>query len=371
MIEAARNITFKSANAQTPKNSAVPIQNVDMPASKPDEFVKQDDENEKKMSKGKIAAIAGGVLAIGGIITAIVLSRGKKGTKSIEQALEPFKAASTVEEAKAYAKDKLGVHIIDDMNLDVLNYMNEGLYELRSKFPKEFKISFVQYRKMSEGDDDVFMQGIKYISKDNGEAVYGICVNPDFVSKTDGYINAAINNMLSEGSLVDDGVIKASGYFAHTNIQEEIVQLINKFRSSPKSISFTDKMKINMGTGEFSQYMDNLWLRNGGSIPDNIEGTINITYSPFHAIFHEQGHILNEINDPEKFRLLFDSSVANTKYYDFRDPKKFVTALKVTNYAVTNPAEFVAEVYTKNRIGVKFDDDVISLYDSYGGYKLA
>lgn len=55
-------------------------------ASRPDEFIKQDKKDEKKgLSTGQKTGIVASVLALGGIITAAVLSKGKKINISPEQ----------------------------------------------------------------------------------------------------------------------------------------------------------------------------------------------------------------------------------------------------------------------------------------------
>lgn len=104
--------------------------NLSTAASKPDEFVSNKKEEKKLSTKAKVG-IGAGILAFGGLVAAAVLSKGKTlGNVKLAEKIT-FKPAKTIEEARAFAKDKLGVQYIheDNANLDMINTVNEWLHQ--------------------------------------------------------------------------------------------------------------------------------------------------------------------------------------------------------------------------------------------------
>ena len=64
--------------ASVPVNTSFqPFTGETLNISKPDEFVKQDKKEEKKLSTGQKLGIGAGILAFGGVIAAAILSKGK------------------------------------------------------------------------------------------------------------------------------------------------------------------------------------------------------------------------------------------------------------------------------------------------------
>ena len=91
--------------------------------------------------------------------------------------------------------------------------------------------------------------------------------------------------------------------------------------------------------------------------------------SPFHAIYHEIGHDLHAIEGAKWLEEIATGRIsAKTQSLcnEFKN-KHIQIAGQVSEYACTNPAEFVAEVYAKCLNGQTFSDDVMALYKKYGG----
>ncbi len=85
--------------------------------------------HDKKAGLSKNAKLGLGALVLIGLGTAAyILSRGKVGSKSVQQLAEhiEFQPAKTIDEAKVFAKDKLGVNIKFD-DVDMANFINEAL----------------------------------------------------------------------------------------------------------------------------------------------------------------------------------------------------------------------------------------------------
>jgi hypothetical protein len=72
---------------------------------------------------------------------------------------------------------------------------------------------------------------------------------------------------------------------------------------------------------------------------------------------HEYGHFLHGTRDPEKARQADQWAAAEEQ----------AVALRVSRYAWVAPAEFVAEVFAGMLAGKRYDEDVMHLYQRYGG----
>ena len=142
MIKAVNNIQFTSNVAQTPVNSA----GGHLAASKPDEFVKEGDENKKKMSKGKIAAIIGGVVALGALgIYLLTRGKGKIKSENLKNTTE-----NIVGNVENLDKISINTDLLKDENLsEVLKGLNHSfnsdcnginifLREIRRKLYKQY-----------------------------------------------------------------------------------------------------------------------------------------------------------------------------------------------------------------------------------------
>jgi hypothetical protein len=83
---------------------------------------------------------------------------------------------------------------------------------------------------------------------------------------------------------------------------------------------------------------------------------------PLYAMDHELGHGHHaRAMGLQAFRDFDDR---------FLDPLEVATALRVSSYAATNKAEFVAEVYAASKGGKQFDPGVLALYNQLGGPSL-
>jgi hypothetical protein len=74
------------------------------------------------------------------------------------------------------------------------------------------------------------------------------------------------------------------------------------------------------------------------------------------TVVHEMGHLMH-----------FTSSASNFYSLQSAQLKTSAVASKVSTYAAGNPREFVAEVFLGLVYGKSFDDDVIQMYNTFGG----
>ena len=307
-------------------------------------------------------------LAAGGIY---LLSKGRVGAKQTRQLAEhiDFKPAKTVKEAKKFAQEKLGVAVDGELSLDVLNFANEGLCTLRNKSPKTFSIKWIESSPIGGGYDSGALAQIVHSKSKN---CYGINFSSDYIKHLDDSLSDFIQGELERGAIISiNGKLKYQEFFAKADISSDIIALANKFKENPAQLNFRDKIRLHMGLGDIGETMDRLWVECSGDI-SKLTKTIKVNSSPFHSIYHEQGHALHRMNISEKFAKLDKLDILKANNIDTTLTEEFIksykdTALKVSDYASESPLEFVAEVYAKCLNGQTFSDDVMALYKKYGG----
>jgi hypothetical protein len=76
--------------------------------------------------------------------------------------------------------------------------------------------------------------------------------------------------------------------------------------------------------------------------------------NPLHVINHEQSHLIHK---------------NAAQYWQYKDYQQQI-ASKVSQYAKTNPSEFLAETYAGLKSGIKYDTDVMNLYKIQGGTEI-
>lgn len=105
--------------------------------------------NNSKQGLSKGAKLGIGAVAVLGLgALAYVLTKGKIGSKQAQELAEniDFKPAKTIEEARAFAKDKLGIKLNIGNDLNIANFINEQLVQVsnfmkgKSVLPKEILI---------------------------------------------------------------------------------------------------------------------------------------------------------------------------------------------------------------------------------------
>ena len=79
------------------------------------------------------AKVGIGAAAVGAITIGVLLAKGKfSQAKQLAEHID-FKDAKTLEEAKKFAKENLGINSYNLTNLDIANYVNEALVNITNK----------------------------------------------------------------------------------------------------------------------------------------------------------------------------------------------------------------------------------------------
>lgn len=359
---------FRGVTNPTPQNKNVP-----QITQQPDTVSFSTKNKKEGLSNGAKWGLS--ALAVAGVTTlACVLTKGKVSSKQSKQLVEhiEFKEAKTMEEAKKFAKEKLGVNIDCNLPVDVLNYTNEALCKLKNKTPKDFNIKWIESNPIGGGYGESGFAQVVWIKKLT-HYDYGINLSSNYVKNVDKFITEFINGEIERKALVDiNGKLQYNNFYAKADISREIAELANKFRTNSSLLSFKDKVKLHFGMADIGESMDKLFIQHGGDV-NKLSDSIKIISNPFRPIFHEEGHILHAMNiTKKKFDLYDNIKILKQKGLDTSIAEEFQNkyqsiADNVSEYAKTSAAEFVAEVYAKILSGAKFDKEVMSLYAKYGG----
>jgi len=318
-------------------------------------------QNEKQgLSNGaKLGIGAGIVLGLGAL--AYVLTRGKAGSKQVQQLAEhiDFKEAKTFEEAKKYAKDKLGVIYYDVNDLEMANFINEWLTTIRNKCKSIDKTSYpkiIANMKEKQITAPFCMTSSAKYNKNIEGHILG--VNMSTFNNFDKFIEEAIGtgSVLSKNKngkyiIIDDAY--------KTDFITNVIERVNNYSNN---LSLKNKLKLmsDMKSIQDGKMVNGKWKEK----PISIYQTLN----------HELGHLRHQYlaKDYELMKkadefILQGKPVSDITKEFLNTPTIQETAGKVSVYAQESPLEFVAETFAGLRDGIKFDDDVMALYKKYNG----
>lgn len=358
--------TFKGA---TTSNGSIPVQYNAAPQlrQQPDTVSFsangqiQAETQKQGLSKGAkwgIGAVA--VLGLGAL--AYVITRGKAGSKQVQQLAEhvDFQPVKTVEEAKKFAKEKLGVYYNDIDDVEVINFFNEWLTGIHNKckvIDKSSYPKFISNYSKLEGDelaclcDDVLKYG-------NQEG-YVMGVNMPLIKN----FGVSMDRWICNGSVIAKN--KAGKYVITNNAYDteftrSLVKRMNEY--NPNTTTLKEKNRI---------ILDIMGLQDGKMVNGKIQA---LRYDDFHYLNHELGHLrhqecvnnYNLMKKIEEYKLMGQPVSDITKEF-VTDKQIQQTARKVSDYATESPLEFVAETFSQLMEGKTFSEDIMALYKKYGG----
>lgn len=254
-----------------------------------------------------------GALALAGIGTAVYFAtRGKVGTKQAQQLAEhiEFKPAKTIEEARVFAKDRLGVKIKFD-DVDMANYINEAL-----------------------------------VTVNNTTKGKSIMPNSVIVDKTNGFF--AWRNYPNSPS---DLIISPTAYRMGTVARSKGLSVKDFYTKEMwKDNRFTDK-----GLSPFKEIFHELG-----------HGNHQVTCKDYSKMAKLKDLKARGISDTH-FTEEFISETKNNKVVkDFFDSVGY-TRTDGSIYALESPAEFVADIFSLKVQGKSIPEEIQRMYSKYGG----
>jgi len=320
---------------------------------------------QQGLSNGAKWGIGAGLTALAGV-GIYLATKGKIGNKAAKQLAEhvDFKEAKTVEEAKKFAKDKLGVYYepngecnIEDVS--IMNYLNEWICKIynqaHGKVDKSSYPKFIADMRNVDGYNAPFCLCDGIAKKGNVEG-YILGVNIDTFKHFDKFLEGV---GASPGISAEEFFTKFGSEY-DTPFVRDFISKVNKFDN--KTATFKEKIEL---------YQDITKIKDGKVFDGQL---VPAKSSKFRDLWHELGHLKHQesAKDYNLMKKIKEFEKMNQAVSDitkeFTSSKEIqATAEKVSEYAKESPLEFVAEVFAQMKDGAKFDDDVMALYEKYNG----
>lgn len=264
-----------------------------------------------------------------------------------------FTPAKTIDEAKKFAEENLLIRDYKLTDVDCANYLNEALSDYYNK--NGIKRPLVRHVSVAPENNEFFAS--------MGCYDWTMYIGEHMFKRTDDCIDKYLE---------DETVRKRCDNADETcNLTESQKKYFEYYKKGAKDHS---KLPIKEKIGFF------LFLRgfSGEEMPVNADGGKALPDGgPFWIINHEIGHLehLENVGIAEYRKLgagFRDDMPRKEAKAKFRKMEPaWEAALKVSDYASSSPKEFVADTFACLKNGVKFDDDVMELYQKYGGPKIA
>ena len=317
------------------------------------------------------------------MVVAAIFTKGKNIKPANLSEHVDFQLAKTKEEAAKFVKDNFGMQYRskaqNDMSLEMMNFVNKGLTKFNNATKGKYRpANFIEYSAKSfiNEDADAMARVLRY---DGDKNYYSICFNPKFFENIDKLIVDTINGDIAAG-----GLRKINGRYTFDplnrsfSIAKETEDKIAKYFDGKCNIE--EKVELFHLLEDISDANIKLFEKYNGDLNklQELVGT-NITVektSPFHVVYHEIGHVYHDLKDPNMFekmgklKELKQSGITDFSILNEFNGKYQGVASRVSDYATTSPAEFVAEVYAKMIDGKKFDNEIMALYKKYSGPEL-
>ena len=332
--------------------------------SQPDTVELSTNKKQGLSNAAKWGIGAGVVVGLGAL--AYILTRGKTGSKQVQQLAEhiEFKPAKTVEEAKKFAQEKLNVLYNDIDDVGTVNFINEWLTGIRNN-PKLGKESYPRIIYKSDCRGSFYCLTTKEAIINGKNYGYALGVNTERFTNFKSNINSIMNEIVSVQS--DRNLFKkvANGYDIaqpelDTPFVRKLLDRVNK--SNLDNLSYQEKWSI---------YDDLIAIQEGKIV----DGKLVEQKRSLHTYLnHELGHLVHhksisnfdELAKVEELKERGKEISPLVKEFT-TDKTHQATAGKVSNYAKESPLEFVAETFAGLLDGKTYSDDVMALYKKYGG----
>jgi len=347
-----------------------------------DKFAKNNEEEKKKKTPWlRIFAITagGGIAAFLAAVAAMALfCKGKTLEPANLAEHIDFVKAKTMDEAKKFAKDNLGIKHFDlGKDVEMANWVNKGLVNINNRFKGKanmpVEICWDKSYFISEPS------ALAYCSDSGRIAFNKKAFSQERIEK----VRSRLQNMFP--------------YFDETNIDsielnvedkrlrkltENLYDNYRKMLLKPEKYTRFDAMYATMLFEDLDVYFARNgdkaaaeWLKDsyGKSVKSALrnkskKGSIRAN-SIYDVLYHEMGHMLHNMNTSLKDKIWGKLGPGATKEFQNNAEKQKIAG-KVSLYAHTNQYEFVAECFNAMCAGRKLPDDVMKMYQEYKGQML-
>lgn len=299
--------------------------------------------------KNVLLSLGATALATAVGVGAFFITKNKNALKMTQNS--EFAPANSLKEAFKYAKKQFGVTYQKDTfkDLELVNYFNEWMAMNKKTMGNSTNPQFII------GGNSGLMAIVQ-----NDKNLRLLTVNLKGFEKT---LKAALDKDLLikyRGAIFDigqDGKVIIKNDKFNTEYVRSIADRINTAQTNPNAFSLKDKMLLQED------------IRNI-TTPVGLDKDGKYMFretNPFLCLDHEQGHYIHQKNN-KNFNLMADYKLDSQLGQQFKNDETIQNvARKVSGYATTTPAEFVAETYKFLKSGQEMPKDVMTLYEKYGG----
>lgn len=248
-----------------------------------------------------------------------------------------FQKAESIEEAKKFAEEKLGIKKFKINDLEYANWINEGLTNISNKFKGEV----------------YFPQKIGYCSsfQTGGEAAY----------------NPLLDSFLINEKKIKEGIDGLKGfidgfpyeYFTEKNLgkgYEDFCEKLAIAYEDIESLSAFEKFALHNSICNVVEMRSEYTNEHNAK---NINMYGNIYENEFSTIYHEIGHCFD-----------FKSKSLINAYIDSFKHQKDLKPLVLPDYPKKDTFEFVASTFAGIMQGEKYQDDIMGLFNKLIGFKI-
>ena len=378
----------------------------------PSDSVEIGGKKKTGMSNGAKVGFGVGILAAIGVAAALIRKRNVKEAVQLAEHID-FTEAKTLDEAIKWGKQHFGIKNyrgFEEQDLDVLNWINEGLTNVNNKMKGKWKTpSQIQFR---ERDDintlaTMISNATGKLAKWNGFFEVNKKAFRNLDTKTNKLISA-----LEKGDIitVNGNKFTYCNWFSGEDIQPLAKNIM--LHKQGKITTFKDKVKLyeslcnledeiySINEAPYSKIKQILKheniatiLKNKGvetdlekikvmtideqnklvsSIMDKAENKIYFGHTQgdvFRTIYHEIGHLQDNVN-----RVAATGKFKNPKEYpkelqDWLNNDEYIqTASRISEYSTSGPGEFIAETFAEMISGKRdIPKDVMALYKKLNG----
>ena len=369
---------------------------------KPDEIVLNTAKNKKKLStKQKVLIGIGATLALLGTVGSVLLftKSGKLKPAKFSEYIE-FKPAETMEEAKRFAQENFKIKNYDlEDNLDVANWLNEGLTNLNNQFKGKAHMprSVAFSKQLKENtpasmtpifdelmlSKELYCKDLETARQEVEEAiklVYFVKDGKEIFRPFNGLNSKALSGAISEYKrLMGDKNAKAIDWINLSLRLEDIAvaqthpaHVLSELSKNEKCMEILKEENIPFNLAELyaktkeeqKEFLKNIFAIINQKTKQCFHTNAPCRFdNPFNVIYHELGH-LQQYKNRSFYSLIFKDLIDPNFTKDF---SKQQIAQKISWYAQTSPDEFVAEIFTQMCNGKRIPDDAMDLYEKYYG----
>lgn len=376
-------------NTFAPVKTNVPVQN-NSTVTTPQTQTTQPVEPKGLSTSAKVGI---GAAAVGAITIGVLLAKGKfSQAKQLAEHID-FKEAKTLEEAKKFAKENLGINSYNLTNLDIANYVNEALVNITNKnkgkqifnkintLPKEHVGWFsVRGKRLSVNESQVLeLTNIQALTQEYNDVLARVDLSTmSLTSSQQELLKKAGKNIanltMKEKIYLSDMLGGISGH--------ENMSTYSFFKDALHNKEVEEFLAKNNLPQDFETFKALSPEEQGGILDKIFENTNYKTpvsdFGAFHPINHEMGHSLHLENvgckkfnkyvvsvsgDPDKAKQLMTKKCDE---FSKEEPEWHMLEF-VSKYSMFSPGEAVAEIFAGLQNGVKFNDEIMAMYKKYGG----